>query len=525
MNVHVSYASTSALRTTRTDTDVHVATDTRRPVRFHAKAVKHLFPLRVGLRALGEAIWSQDLWQSMGSVLDPVITVHPDQILFEAFSQDASAYVSLAVDPSVFETEGNVRYGTTNIDFSTWLWGALAEIRSSRETWFRIGAEGLEVDTTGGGARFEPKVDVPDAWVRGFLEVQAAMAMPGSRFTVRPVDLLAAIRFIRFNKAKVSPRALRYEFIPEQPVVLMLEPWEEKIIFKGSEHCYEEDRSVRLWGRRRLRLLEPLLPFAETARIYLKGRARPSFYVVDLPGMKFTLGLSGASEKGWMQSGHSLGFGAKNDQLAKAEKLLAKRVTLRASELADEFATDKEHAESTLAELCRRALAIYDLEHRSFRHRQLFDEPVDLDALFPPNIRTERANALIQGGTVQVASVQNSETRKFRKLKTPAGIVAREIIYRDWIVRGAMDGQDSVEITVNDRGRIIFGKCGCDFFKDNLLNNGPCEHMLALFEASSDTRRDLPTSREGSEPPVTKPHPFEMEEHDENSVEEDVDEP
>ena len=48
-----------------------------------------------------------------------------------------------------------------------------------------------------------------------------------------------------------------------------------------------------MWGRKRLSLLEPLLPFAERVDVYLKGRALPTFYAVKLPGVTFVLGLSG----------------------------------------------------------------------------------------------------------------------------------------------------------------------------------------------------------------------------------------
>jgi len=118
-----------------------------------------------------------------------VITVHRDRIFFEAFSQDQSSYVSLIVDPAVFEPMGEVVCGTTNIDFTAWLWGALGELRTSRSTTFRIGPEGMEVRTSSAGGRFEKKVELPETWVRGFLQVQAAMGMPGhphNRETYRP---------------------------------------------------------------------------------------------------------------------------------------------------------------------------------------------------------------------------------------------------------------------------------------------------------------------------------------------------
>ena len=63
--------------------------------------------------------------------------------------------------------------------------------------------------TAGAGGRFERKVDVPESWVRGFLQLQAAMGLPGTRLDVQPIDLLAALRYLRYTKARVSPRALK----------------------------------------------------------------------------------------------------------------------------------------------------------------------------------------------------------------------------------------------------------------------------------------------------------------------------
>jgi len=38
---------------------------------------------------------------------------------------------------------------------------------------------------------------------------------------------------LRFTKAKVSPRAMRYEFEPGQDARLVLEPWEQRIPLRG----------------------------------------------------------------------------------------------------------------------------------------------------------------------------------------------------------------------------------------------------------------------------------------------------
>src|SRR5262249_58434633 len=71
---------------------------------------------------------------------------------------------------------------------------------------------------------------------------------------------------------------------------------------------------------------------------------------------------------------------------------------------------------------------------------------------------------------------------------------AYEITYRDWRILGAVAEHDPVEIVVNDNGRIIFGRCTCPHFAEHLMNQGPCEHMLALFKASEDMRADRPSS-------------------------------
>jgi hypothetical protein len=495
------YASPSVFQSDREHALLGVSANARRPVRFHGRVIRNVPLLRFTLRTLGQAIWSNDTWLTQGDltswILDPVITVHPDRLFFEAFSQDQSAYAMVIANPGMFAAEGEIITGTTNIDFSAWLWGALNELRSSRETWLRIGADGFEVTTANAGGRFEQKVDLPDNWVRGFLQVSAAMAMPGTRLTVRPSDLLAAIRFLRYTKAKVSPRALRYEFQPGEDARIILEPWEQVIPLRGAEHNHTEARTIRTWGRRRLSLIEPLLPFATSVDIYLKGRSLPSFYVVKLPDLTFVLGLSGWTEQNWTGSGSFdlLGSPASvgDDLVAKVHQKLAARFHAAPGDLAMELQEKAEAVWRACERLCRQGRAIFDVESRGFRHRELFEQPIDEAKMFPPDERLERANALLAANAIPFARCEPQETRKTKKLKTPEGPVTREIVYRDWRVSGNV-GPEKAEIVIGDTGRIIFGVCTCAFFQENIMGRGPCEHMIALFKVSADSRIDLPTS-------------------------------
>lgn len=507
------YATPSVFTSNREQALLGMSANARRPVRFHGRVTRNVPLLRFTLRTLGETIWSNDHWQSSGeyvaNILDPVITVHPDRIFFEAFSQDQSVYATVIASPDMFQTEGDVALGTTNVDFSAWLWAALNELRSSRETWLRIEAAGFEVATAKAGGRFQQKVELPDPWVRGFLQVTGGMALPGTRVTVQPADLLAAIRYLRYTKAKLSPRALRYEFLPGQDARLVLEPWEHVVPLRRAEHNYTEPRTIRTWGRRRLSLIEGLLPFATSVDIYLKGRALPSFYALKMPDLTFVLGLSGWSDNAWTDAGgfDLLGEPATADDtsIAKVHAELASRFHGTAKELGQALGQSPDVIWRACERLCRQGRAMFDVETRGFRHRELFEQPIDEKKFFPPDERPERARKFIAESSVRVNTCQMEETRKVKNLKSLEGWLTREIVYRDWRVVGSAGDQPKVEIVVNDTGRIIFGSCGCRFFQEHTLSKGPCEHMIALFAVSADLRKDLPTSVAASAVPPKPP--------------------
>ncbi len=492
------YAAPSSLATTRERSRLGLTADGRRPVSFTARVVRHVLSLRLALQAFGEVLWSSDNWFGGSGwygeddlVADPVVTVHPDRLFFEAFSADQSAYALLLADRQLFEPEDEVVPGTSNVDFSSWLWSALKELRSSREAWLSIGTAGAGEGSAGPRER---RVEVPDEWVRGFLQLQEAMARSGTRVTARPVDLLAAVRFLQTTQAKVAPRALRYEFDPGAPARIVLEPWEQAFPLKGSEHNYDEPRVVRTWGRRRLQLLEPLLPYAEHVDVYLKGRALPSFYAVRLPGVTFLLGLTGWTDQRWTGSGGFTPLAGDEDAglLTAAGERLRQATSLRADELAAALGVGKDVAVRLLARLCRQGRVLYDIENFTYRHRPLFADAVDEARVFPPNPQQERALGLLREGAVAVEVCEPRESRKVRKYRNPrtGETVAREVVYLDWRVKGRAGDQAAVEVIVNADGRLIFGTCGCRFFKDHLLNQGPCQHLLALYQASEPRRRD-----------------------------------
>ena len=59
-------------------------------------------------------------------------------------------------------------------------------------------------------------------------------------------------------------------------------------------------------------------------------------------------------------------------------------------------------------------------------------------------------------------------------------------------------GDRQEPIFEDDEDRLIFGRCRCAFFDENLMNKGPCAHLLALLQFAQPQRKDLASARVSS---------------------------
>src|SRR5690606_36795255 len=150
----------------------------------------------------------------------------------------------------------------------------------------------------------EVKIDLPDSWVRGFLQVSSAMTLPAVTFDLHPQDMYLLCSYLRRFKEQKGPRALRFILKPGQPIQVMFAPWNEIFTFYRSPYTGSQDQTIRIWGRRRLHILERLLPIAKTFTVHLLGNGLPSFFIANLGDMTFTLGLSGWTANDWSHSGN-----------------------------------------------------------------------------------------------------------------------------------------------------------------------------------------------------------------------------
>lgn len=400
-------------------------------------------------------------------VLDPVITVHPDEVFFECFSQDESSYGRLGASYEVFKTINEFACGTTNIDYSAALYNEFQKIRSYKTTQFEIDPSGFEVKTTHEAAFKEVKIDLPDSWVRGFLQVSSAMALPATTFDLQPMDIHNICFVLRRHKEKTGPRGMRYHLKPGEPVRIVFEPWNIEVVCSRSPYQGSSEQVIRVWGRRRLHILERLIPIANKFTIHLLGTGMPSFYVADLGDMSFTLGLSGWTANDWSQAGNfdlmapradvdqwtqQLIFDALRENWVESPHSLAQRLDLSPTAVL-----------GALGAYTQAGRAIYDLNKQVYRVRELSREPLPMERLRFANQREETATRFLSNNAVEVTSVQDTQGT----LQLQGNVRDKSKTYNP-------------ALTIDPDERIIAAECTCNWYQQNKLYKGPCEHILAL---------------------------------------------
>ncbi len=404
-------------------------------------------------------------------VLDPVVSVHPDAVFFEAFSRDESTYARVTVPRAQLTVLGSPTCGTTNIDFSLALAREFERVRDYRPAWLQVGAESVTLATSQGEA-VEKKIDLPPTWVRGFLQVQSAGTLPHTPVRLSASTLADVLDVLARRKERVSPRSLRFHLVPGERPRLTLEPWD--ITIHEPAHRFEGDAPVeiRIWGRRRLLALEALLPQAQEVEVRLLGTGLPSFWRVHAGAHTFDLGLSGWSGNDWARAarfhlltapGKPAGQAPMRNQ--EAATLLESRFHLSTAELAALTGWKQSEAAAALQSLCAAGQAMYDPTPNCYRWRPLFGFALPEDEA---DQQAGYAASLVRTG--RVVWETGSEV-------TPSG---------SWLRARVLGlSECRVRLELNADGGCRTAECSCAEFRRNRLRLGPCAHLLAVGMAAA----------------------------------------
>jgi hypothetical protein len=405
-------------------------------------------------------------------LLDPVVTVHPDQLFFEVFSKDEGAYAKLGIDLDALELAYQPVCGTTNIDFSQALFAGIEQMRSYRHTHLSVGKEAVKLATTSASSVLEKQVRVPDSWLRGFLQVQSAAALPRDSFSMAPMDLYNLLRHLRMHgDRKGKRRGLRIELVPGEAPRLVLEPWETVLPTSAGPYKGRAARVVRLWGRRRLMLLRRLLPYLDRIDVHLLGSGLPSFWVLRAGPVTLTLGMTGFTAANWSQA---VSF----DLLLPRKTQTGEALERVLGVLSKVWVADVKHLSSAtglkgaalveaLQAGCQQGRLMYDLASDVYRLRALTDGPLDLPRLEYRNARERTAHDLVaRRGAVKITS----ENRIAGTGLELTGKVAVEEDRREY----------RPQMLLTEEGQVSKAECTCTFFRKQGLKAGPCAHLVAL---------------------------------------------
>lgn len=407
--------------------------------------------------------YARDTW----IVLDPVITVHPDCVFFECFSEDESSYGKLSCSYEVFKHIQEHAFGTTNIDYSPTLYQEFQKIRDYKTTQFVIDPSGFAVKTQLSADFKEEKIDLPDSWVRGFLQVSSAMSLPQTELILHPMDLYNVLLFLKRHKEKASPRSFRFMLTPNQPIQIQLDPWGEIITCPRSIYTGSSPQTIRIWGRRRLFILERLIPIAKRFRINLLGTGLPSFWIAEMPGMSFTLGLSGWSANDFSRLGNFDLMAPRGEvDSTTAERVLNALNTTwceTANSLAKRLNLETNTVSSALGIYAQYGRVLYDLDTQLYRIRELSKDPLPIAQLRFANEREQKAQNFIQANLVKL----NQRDMQDQQVLVSGEITDNAKVYKP-------------NLRIDADMRLVAGECQCHFYIQHKLMQGPCEHMLAL---------------------------------------------
>ena len=418
----------------------------------------------------------KELWY----VLDPVISVQPDAIIFEAFSRDESSYGRVTLPKNSLIKSKDYSIGTTNIDFSKDLADEFEKVRSYRPLKLKIGQDSVVTDS-GLSQNIEKKIDLPQSWVNGFLEVQTASCLNKKNFNLTPDFVSDILAFLEQNKKNVSPKALKFILKNGELPKVQIEPWNK--VLTEHNHIYKgPDFEVRLWGRERLTVLKDILQKSTNIEVSVLGDGMPSFWSCKVNDVTFDLCLSGWTANDWSSQLKFALMTANPKEIIldtpsintqKVEQLLKTKIKINVKDAAKELELDEKQTLASLQKLCSEGLAMYDIHTNEFRWRELFNCGDKL-------VRKSQNKNLIKGlkiedSDIKINSDSNNYLPNFKRESSSKKTFTNNKIFQV-VVQNA-----EVFIEVDSKNNLINSECTCVEWKKTHKKFGPCKHIIAVM--------------------------------------------
>ncbi|MCU0355750.1 MAG: SWIM zinc finger domain-containing protein [Cytophagales bacterium] len=370
--------------------------------------------------------------QDLAAMRDPIVTAGADKMRFEAFSSCNGVYARLDILPDGLDGEF-LSSGTTNVDFNEPMINALSSIHKQDNVFLSVGQQEVILESKGEQV-VERKVTLPTRWIKGLTTVQLYLSEMEEAFTLNKLQTLQLFQSMPKGTIKgeyyLLMRANKPTFSPAKV-----------------------DGAVTVGGLHRLRLLEGLLPFMDSLRIYTTPDAQATAFVIAMGELRFIFSLSADAYRGFSGEGKALENLIEDlplDWIRGANSLFKANEEFNPTLFAMENSLDIGTVESLCANLSSMGLLGYDLATRQHFYRRL---PYKLERILSLNPRLKNAKKLLENNDTELIVNQ------------PGHVEAR--------VKGS--GVWHKVLLQGDSQR-----CTCQWFTDHQGQRGPCKHILSV---------------------------------------------
>ena len=395
-----------------------------------------------GLLVLADVVSTRYFNYTPEALRDPVLSAQGDRLRAECFSACNGVYARLDLLQSGFD--GQIAYGTTNVDIGMELRTALTQIKQQDKLFVNIGDDGLAVlpiekreekIITMGEKVIERPVQMPERWIRALGNAAEIHKDMKKSFTLKKT---AAQSFVATLPPATGKN--RSGWLSPTPTGVKLAP-------------RPTTGAVYVSGLHRLSALKRVMTNINSITFYAPIESEQGTFMLELelPCMRLTVSLTAEAWRGYSGEGALLESLAQSEVLEDADSIISTLefdAVISESQMEKQWKMSKERVQGALALLAVSGKLGFDAHDNAYFHREL---PSDPNRASRDNPRLSAARKLLDG-------VKKTDENK-------------------WIV--CSRGLDYMVTFYQEEGAGN-AKCTCTWYLNHQNKRGPCKHILAV---------------------------------------------
>ena len=371
---------------------------------------------------------------------DPILSAQGDRLRAECFSACNGVYARMDVFQSALD--GDILYGTTNVDIGSNLRKSLFNVKQGDRLKFRIGDDGwkaLHSKNLDGSVltdiHIQRPVKMPDRWVRALGNCAILHQNMEYKFHIEGMQAKSFIAMLPSVTGKEKSG--------------WLTPTKTGVMLKSRE----EKNSVYISGLHRLSALKKVMSNVNSIFFYAPENDEPGQMMIEvcMTGANITLGLTAKSYEGYSGEGALLDSLSTTKILECADKIdniLNFESRLDIDKISKSIGIVKNDMNDAMELLAVSGKLGFDVRERAFFHRELPDDP---DRVLKDNPRLVGAKKLLEDTEYIEDNI--------------------------WHVRS---GETTYRVIYPTDENLENAKCTCTWYLKHQNSRGPCKHILAV---------------------------------------------